>query len=105
MVNQVFDSIEITSNGQWSCPNNGDVLITYPIEMQSRLVAGNFKGAEGMYRASFLRDMLNGGLTATIKNLFNGRRLRGHEITCKLKNSDTIASQLRTVIINSSLSK
>lgn len=104
MLSRLFDSVEITSTGQWSSPSTGDILITYPEEMQSRLVSGKFKKEEGIYRASFLRDMLNGG-AATINNLLNGRRLRGHEITCKLKNTDTTQATLKTVIINSTISK
>ena len=103
--NRLYDTIEIASTGQWACPSNGDVLITFPISMQSRLVSGRFKTEEGFYRAAFLRDMLSGGATATTDNLFNGRKLRGQEIACKLKNSSTSLQALRSVTIMSTLSK
>lgn len=104
-VSRVFDGVDINSTGQWTCPDAGDVLVTLPIEMQSRLVAGRFVYKEGIYFASFLRDMLNGGSTPKITYLTNGRKLRGHEITLKLHNTNTSLSVLRSVSIKSSLSK
>lgn len=101
---KVFDAIEINSVNQWYCPNNDSIEITRPIQMQSRLVAGKFRIQEGIYRADFLRDALNGGSWSRV-NLLNGRQLRGKEMTVKLRNTNTTKSLLETVIINGSLSK
>lgn len=103
--NKVFNSIEINSLNQWACPDDDSIKIERPITMQSRLVAGRFRKQEGIYRADFLRDSLNGGLTPTRDNLLNGRHLRGKEITVKLKTSETIKTLLESVIINSTISK
>lgn len=105
VINKVFDSIEINSVGQWSCPDDDSIVIEFPINMQSRLLAGKFKRQEGIYRSDFLRDSLNGGSLAVRNNLFNGRQLRGKEMTIKLKNSDTDKAMLESVLIRSSISK
>lgn len=103
--NKVYDSAEITSKNQWECPDYGDIEIEYPIEMKSRLVSGYWKKQEGMWRSDFLRDALSGGVSPVRNNLHNGRRLRGNQITMKLHNSDTTESNLRTVVVKSTISK
>lgn len=105
MINKIFDSIEINSDGQWSCPDDDSIEIERPIVMQSRLLPGKFRIQEGIYRADFLRDALNGGAVWTRSYLLNGRQLRGKEITVKLRNTDTGKALLETVIINSSISQ
>lgn len=105
VVNKVFDSIEINSVNQWAAPDDDSIVIERPIAMQSRLLAGKFRRQEGIYRSEFMRDNLNGGSSPTRNNLFNGRQLRGKEITIKLKNSDTDQTLLESVLIRSSVSK
>jgi len=105
VVNKIFNSMEINSVNQWSCPDDDSIEIHHPISMQSRLLSGKFRKQEGIYRVEFMRDSVNGGLSPTRYNLFNGRQLRGKEITIKLKNSDITQSILESVLISSSISK
>ena len=102
---KIYDSIEVNSDGQWTCPDYDSIVIERPILMQSRLVAGKFRLQEGIYRAEFLRDALNGGSSPTRDNLVNGRYLRGKEMTIKFKNSDTTQAILESVLVRSTLSK
>ena len=103
--NKIYDSLGINSINQWSCPDDDSIIIERPITMQSRLVLGKFRRQEGVYRAEFMRDSLNGGSTSTRDNLVNGRQLRGKEITVKLKNTDITKTLLESVIIKGSISQ
>ncbi len=104
-LNKVYNSIEVTSIGQWFCPDNDSIVIERPIGMQSRLVLGKWKKQEGVYRSNFMRDMLNGGSTPTRVNLANGRQLRGQEMTVKLVNEDLDQALLESVLIQANISK
>lgn len=103
--NKLYDSIEINSRGAWSCPDDDSIEINKPSLMRSRLLSGKFKLQEGIYRSEFLRSALN-GVNSFIRNLlFNGKRLRGREMTIKLKNTDTTEAQLETVTVKSTISE
>ena len=102
---KVYNVLETTSVGLWYCPDTDSIVIERPIGMQSRLILGKFKKQEGIYRSEFMRDMLSGGSTPTRFNLFNGRQLRGQEMTIKLRNTDTTKALLESVLVQSSISK
>ena len=96
---KIWNAIIINSINQWVPYQNGDVMVNIPIEMQSRLKAGRFKLQEGEYRTEFLKDLLSGYSTAQEKNLFNGRELRGYDISVDLRYEDlqlTLGSNLVT---------
>jgi hypothetical protein len=67
--------------------------------MQSRLKTARFRYKNGNFHAAFLNDMTTTG-TATQKDLFTGRKLRGRYVTCKLENNDNAAVYLRSIQIN-----
>lgn len=103
--NKIYNSVDVVSTGQWDCPDYGDVEITNPDSMKSRLLSGFWKRQEGVWRTDFLRDALNGDITPTRSNLINGRKLRGHEIRLRLHNGDVNEVNLRSVVIKSTISK
>lgn len=106
---KIYDSISINSTNQWSPNEDGDIEITLPELMQSRLVDGKFKIHEGVYLSEFLRDAIVkdgvGGTTFDKRQLQYGRFLRGYEIRVRLKNDDTEESNLRLVSIKSNFSQ
>jgi hypothetical protein len=104
-LNKVYDSIEINSEGVWYMPDDDSIEITYPIAMQSRLKEGKLLRQEGIYRSEFLKDLLSGSSSPVAVNIVQGRSLRGYEITNKMVNDDTTEAVLRSVTINSSISK
>jgi len=101
---KTWESISIISNGQWSPSTNGDIEITIPSLMQSRLVAGKFKQQEGIYKSEFLRNALDGNSNFVRNRLQTGHVLRGNVVRVRLRNSDTSEANIRMVIINSKVS-
>lgn len=106
---KAYSSISNISTGSWAPDQDGDVLITLPIEMQSRLLHGKFKVQEGVYNSEFLRDALvtdgTGTTTFERSQLHNGRALRGLEMRARLRNTDTNEANLRLVTVKSSFSR
>ena len=106
---KTFDGISINSNDLWEAPDAGDIRIEpngkYVNGMSSRLKAAKFSNQEGIYNASFLKDMLTQGSTANVADLYNGRDLRGKEITVDIKNTNFIEVVLQYVEISGSISR
>lgn len=106
---KTFDSISVNANELWTAPNTGDITIQpngkYTNGMSSRLKSSQFNNQEGIYSASFLKDMLTNGVTPNVGDLYNGRDLRGKEITIRLQNSSFVESILQYVEISGSVSR
>jgi hypothetical protein len=110
---KAFNSIKEDANAIWDMPDNDsmvvdeeDIEFVNPVDftrhksgMQSRLKTARFRYKNGNFHAAFLNDMTTTG-TATQKDLFTGRKLRGRYVTCKLENNDNAAVYLRSVQIN-----
>ena len=105
---KTFDNISIHSNKQWTAPDDDSIILAannlYTNGMQSKLRSGDFRLKEGVYHAAFLRDLLTKGSTPNDFYLFNGRKLRGREMTVKLENADTSEAKLFLVEVTSSRS-
>lgn len=84
---KIFEAIELVGDTLFYCPNNGDISIEKPLVMSSRLKSGKFVRQEGVYRSDLLNDMNTTG-SPSINSLFNGRKLRGYEISLRLYNID-----------------
>lgn len=107
--NKVFDAIAIHANRPFSAPVKGDVYVypseSYPDGMVSRLKSSKFELLEGVYYASFLKDMSDPAFTDELDALLNGRDLRGKVICVRLTNSDTSEVSLHFVTIKSTISE
>jgi hypothetical protein len=106
---KVYESLNLIGTKQWVPDQDGDIEISLPELMQSRLVAGKFKLQEGIYRSEFLRDALVkdgiGGTTFEKSQLLKGRFLRGHQMRIRLRNDDTTEANLRIVTVKSNISE
>lgn len=106
---KVYESMNNVGSGRWAPSTDGDIEITLPELMQSRLVEGKFKLQEGVYTSEFLRDALVkdgiGGTTFEKSQLIGGRFLRGHEMRIRLRNDDTDEANLRIVTVKSNISQ
>jgi len=102
---KLWDSISINSTNQWYPDENGDITISIPIEMKSRIKPGKFKLEEGEYRSEFLKDLLSGYSTYQENNLFNGNELRGYDIYIDLRYEGTDKAVLRLIKIKYSHSQ
>ena len=98
---KIWNSIAINSYNQWYSDQDGDVKVNIPIEMQSRIKSGKFVLQEGEYRSEFLRDMLSGYEDPQEKNLFNGRALRGYDISIDLRYEDNDLTKGINLLTNS----
>jgi len=102
---KLFDSVSTHSNKLWSVSDDDAITIPessdYPNGMQSKITDNDFRRTEGIYKASFNRDMLTNGSTASVYDLRNGRLLRGRVINVRLKNSDNNEAWVLAVEINS----
>lgn len=109
-IKKTFNTIHIDSNSDdWVADQNDSIEL--PAErlpngvfqtMVSKIL--NWRFEEGIYKASFLRDMKTSTGSPSNHDLHQGRQLRGEVIIVKLTNDDTGEVQLRKVTINSSAS-
>lgn len=104
---KVFDNMEIHSNDKWyatGSPYGDDIFILpnaqFPQGMRSRLDAAHFRGKEGKWNASMLRDINTPGFTNQTLSLVGGRRLRGDAMKVTLRNRNNDAVFLRQLIIH-----
>ena len=116
---KIFESLVLDTNQLWTCPDEDSIIVfndsknfqdqesyvTNNASMVSTLKSSAFKYKEGEYRASFLRDAKTQSTAYSVYDLINGRVLRGKNILIKLENSNTDEVYLRSVTINSSISK
>ena len=107
--NKVFDAIAIHANRPFEAPVRGDIFVypseSYPDGMESRLKSSKFELLEGVYYASFLKDMSDPAFTDEVDALLNGRDLRGKVICVRLTNTDTSEVSLHFVTIKSTISE
>ena len=104
-----YEAIELVSNLLWTAPDDDSIVIPansrYPGGMQSLLRTADFEEYEGVFRASFNRDLLSGdNATANNYYLYNGRSLRGRAMVIKLENSETDEVNLFIVKVISEIS-
>jgi hypothetical protein len=89
---KVYDSIAVHTNASgWY----GSVFIppslSYPVGMESRLIASKFKRMENALYATYMFNGLSAGATFSVLGLYNGESLRGYMIENRL----SIASAAR----------
>jgi hypothetical protein len=82
---KVFDGIALHTNVPgWY----GSVFIppslSYPVGMESRLFAANFRKRENALHAEFMYNGLSAGSTFSMRGLYNGESLRGYVINNRL---------------------
>jgi hypothetical protein len=109
-----WNNIIVDSNDIWTAEDNGDVLIDAEAivqqdpnnytqhygYMQSALKEKNFRYINGVFVADFMRDGTSSSSTFSVRDLINGRPLRGKTILVKLQNSNASAVYLKSVVIN-----
>jgi len=105
-----YEAIEIVSNEPWTIADDDSIIIApntrYPNGMQSKILSSEWEEHEGVFRASFMKDMLTGDNTnVNAYYLHNGRELRGREMLIKLKNAETGEVNLFLIKVISNLSK
>lgn len=111
---KIFDSIAYVSNKKWEYSGGAIIEMSigatdnYPTGMFSKLMADNFVQYEGEYRAAILKDMFTDANlispVADLKQLFNGRSMRGNSVLIKMINSHTEKTILKFVAIRSKIS-
>jgi hypothetical protein len=110
---KMFLAIYENSNVIWDMPDNDSIVVNDDdiefistkdytrryMRMYSRLKARRFRRRKGEFHAKFLYDITTTtGITRHI-DLFQGRKLRGNTIVCKLENDDNVAAHIRNVTI------
>jgi len=105
-----YEAIELVSNEPWTITDNDSIIIAsntrYPNGMQSKILSGEWAEYGGVFRASFMKDMLTGdNTTVDLYYLHNGRELRGREMLIKLKNAETGEVNLFLIKVISNISK
>ncbi|MHC4635308.1 MAG: hypothetical protein ACYSYU_08915, partial [Planctomycetota bacterium] len=93
-----FEAVELVGNQVWVADDNTNGYVvgidrslesTDLFEMLSYLRSADFVEYEGVWRAPFNKDMYTSTGAISTYDLYNGRGLRGHYITLRLKNSST----------------
>jgi hypothetical protein len=118
-IKKIFTNIKIYANDRWEAPDNDSIIVNQnAIEhsddinytkhynrMQSELIKEQFQYNEGEFEAEFLRDNTTTTGIPVVKDLINGRELRGYEIIIRLENDNSSYVYLKTVKIYSLISE
>jgi len=103
---KTFETLAIHSNKPWDV-NYISVAVdsTYTSGMQSKLPESRFKLREGVYCASYLRNMKTYDASASNLDLVRGELLRGYYIDQRMINDDTTEVTLFKVDISGNVSR
>jgi len=111
---KTFEALELVGSQVWTADDNSNsyvVGIDRSLEsadmfkMLSYLRLGDFLEYEGVWRAPFNFDLYTTNGTINNYDLHNGRELKGHYISIRLKNSSTERVNLLLVKVASDISK
>ena len=72
--------------------------------MNSKVLDGSWRLEEGVYKASFMRDMLTKSSVHNNYDLYNGRQLKGKVMTIRFSNGDSDYATMLFVEVGSSVS-
>lgn len=103
---KLFDSLGIHSDHEWEIT---DIYVSpslnYPDGMYSKLPKERFIARDGIWRATFLRNMKTNSSTASVIDAINGETLRGYECYMLLKNTDDDQVRLFGLTVNMTKSR
>jgi hypothetical protein len=103
---KIYDSLGVHSTGEWDIISiTIPASLNYPDGQESKLPKARFTKRNGIWQASFLRNMKTSSGTASVIDAINGETLRGNSIYMLMKNTDDDQVKLFKVAVNATISR
>lgn len=103
---KVYDSLGVFSDSEWEVTSiTIPPTLNYPNGMYSTIPTARFNKRDGVWKASFLRNMKSTSDTASVIDAIKGEPLRGQEAYIVLKNISDSQVKLFKIEVNATVSR